>query len=160
MPAPLAGFAIGGLQRFGAHRTRRREQKALAETHIVVEQIDHRAFVLDPLGDQIDAETAEQIGKVGRMNVGRGGTRTVEQQRRRHLDEAEAALVQFARIDAQIGEIVHGEAEAALGERGQALVLDRPHGADRALGELEHQRRRDRAVGLDEFEQVRQIRNR
>ena len=52
---------------------------------------------LDAFGDQIDAEAAEQIGEIGRMDVGRGGADPIEQQRRRRLDEAEAALVQFAR---------------------------------------------------------------
>ena len=45
------------------------EQEALAEAHVVVEQIDHRALALDPLGDQVDAEAAEQVGKVRRVNV-------------------------------------------------------------------------------------------
>ena len=31
------------------------------EPHVVIEQIDHRAFALDPLGNQVDAEAAEQI---------------------------------------------------------------------------------------------------
>ena len=92
------------------------------------------------------------------MDIGRGAADPVEQQRGRRLDEAETALGHFAWLDAKIGEIVHGEAKSPLGQRRQALVLDRPHGADRALGELEHQRRRDRAVGLDEFEQLREDR--
>ena len=58
-------------KRFGAHRPRRREQEALAEADIVIEQIDHHRFGLDPFGDQADAEAAEQIGQIGGMNVGR-----------------------------------------------------------------------------------------
>ncbi len=54
----------------GPQRPRRRKQESLAEPHVVVEQIDHRAFALDPLGDQVDAEAAEQVGKVGRVDVG------------------------------------------------------------------------------------------
>ena len=92
------------------------------------------------------------------MDIGRGAADPVEQQGRRRLDEAEAALVQFARLEAKIGEIVDGEAKSALGERRQALVLDRSHGAHRALGELEDQQGRDRAVGLGEFEQLREAR--
>ena len=89
------------------------------------------------------------------MSVEAAPTR-LSKQRRRRLDEAEAALVELARLDAQVGEIIHGEAEAAFGERGQALVLDRPHGAHRFLGEFEHQRRRDGAVGLGEFQKPRE----
>src|SRR5580700_7664680 len=58
--------AGGALQRFGAHRARWREQKALAEAHVVIEEIDHRAFSLDVLGDEIDAEAAEEVGEIGR----------------------------------------------------------------------------------------------
>ena len=73
---------IAALQGLGAHRARRREQDALAEAHIVVEQIDDRAFVFDTVGDQIDAEAAEQIGEIGRMNVGRDQADAIEQQGR------------------------------------------------------------------------------
>ena len=37
----LAGVAGEPLQRFRAHRARRREQEALPEAHIVIEKIDH-----------------------------------------------------------------------------------------------------------------------
>src|SRR5277367_3300568 len=42
------------LQRLGTHRARRREQHALAEADIKVEQIDNGAFAFDMVGDQID----------------------------------------------------------------------------------------------------------
>ena len=42
-----------------------------------------------------------------------------------------------------------------FGNRRKGFVLHRAHIADRVLSELEHQRRRERAVGLDEFEQLR-----
>jgi len=71
--------ADAALQRFGAHRTRRREQKALAEADVVVEQIDHRTFVLDTLGNEIDAVAAEQIGEVGGVDVVRNHADPVEQ---------------------------------------------------------------------------------
>ena len=64
-PRPACG-AAPALQRLGAHRPRRREQEALAEAHVVVEQIDHRALALDALGDQVDAGARQQIGEVGR----------------------------------------------------------------------------------------------
>ena len=65
----VGGFAGSG-GALGPQRPRLREQEALAETHVVVEQVDHRALALDPLGDQIDAEAAEQVGQVGGVNVG------------------------------------------------------------------------------------------
>jgi hypothetical protein len=58
-------------------------------------------------------------------------------------------------FDPKIGEIVHGKSKSALGQRGKAFVLDRAHVADRVLGELEHQRWCERAVGLDKLEQLR-----
>ena len=36
-----SALAAGSLQRLGAHRPRWREQKALAETHVVIQKIDH-----------------------------------------------------------------------------------------------------------------------
>ena len=51
-------------------RPRRREQKALAEADVIIEQVDHRALALDLLGDQVDAEAAEQVGEVGGMDIG------------------------------------------------------------------------------------------
>ena len=54
----------------GPQRPGRGKQKSLAEPHVVVEQIDHGALAFDPFGDQVDAEAAEQIGKVGGMDVG------------------------------------------------------------------------------------------
>ena len=138
------------LQHLGAHRARRREQEALAEAHVVVEQVDHGALALDPLGDQVDAEAAEQVGEIRRMDVALRRRGAVEQQRGRHLDEAEAALGELARLHAQVGHVVHREAEAEIGERGDAGLLDRPHLAHRALGELEHQIGREHAVRLEE----------
>ena len=68
------GSAVPTWQRLGAHRPRRREQEALAEAHIVIEQIDHRALALDPLGDQVDAGARQQIGEIRRVDVAmRGG---------------------------------------------------------------------------------------
>ena len=86
-----------------------------------------------------------------------GGAGAVEQQRGRHLDEAEAAVGEFARLDPQVGDVVEREAEAALGERREAL--DARSGPCRAIGalrEFEHQRRRDRAVGVEEIEELRE----
>ena len=91
-----------------------REQESLAETHVVIEQVDHRAFAFDPLGDQVDAEAAEQIRQVGGLDVGRRRLFLIEQQRGRNLDVADAAIGQFARVDPQIGDVVDREAEAAL----------------------------------------------
>src|ERR1700751_1439323 len=47
------------LQGFGAHRPWRREQEALSELHVVIEQVDHRAFAFDPFGNEVDAEAGE-----------------------------------------------------------------------------------------------------
>jgi len=55
------------------------------------------------------------------------------------LTKRKPALIQFAGVDAQIGETVDRETETALGQGGEALMFDRPHGAHRALGEFEHQ---------------------
>ena len=110
-------------------------------------------FAFDLLGDQVDAEAAQQIGQIGGMDVG-GGIVRVEQQVARHLDEAEAARRKLARLDPQVLQVVEREPEAAVGQRGEPLVLDRAGGAQRALREFEHERRRDRAVGIEEIEQL------
>jgi hypothetical protein len=52
---------------------------------------------------------------------------------------AKAARGQFARLDPQVDEVIHGKTEAPLGQRREAFMLHRPHAADRILGELEHQ---------------------
>ena len=70
-------------QRLRPHRARLREQEALAEANVVFEQIDHLRLALDPLGDQADAEPAEQVGQVGGMDVGAGRAGFVQQERRR-----------------------------------------------------------------------------
>src|SRR6516165_7063505 len=91
----------------GAHRTRRGEQEALAEADIIVEQVDHRAFALDTLGNQVDAEAAEQIGEGSGMNVRGRALFRIEQERRRYLYVADAAIGQFPRLDPQIRDMVH-----------------------------------------------------
>ena len=58
----------------GPQRPGWRKQEPLTEPHVKVEQVDHRAFALDPFGDQVDAEAAEQIRQVGRVDVGGGGS--------------------------------------------------------------------------------------
>ena len=114
------------------HRARRREQEALAEAHVVFEQIDDLRLGLDPLGDQADAEAAEQVGEVGGMDVGARRAGLAEQQRRRHLDVADAALAEVARLDAQVGDLVDAEPEAELAQRREAFRFERPHGAQHA----------------------------
>ena len=80
----------------------------------------------------------------------------IEQQRGRNLDEAHAAIGQFARLDPQIGDVVDREAVAARCQRRQMLALDRPQIAERALLEFEHEGRRQRAVGFEEVEALRE----
>ena len=56
----------------------------------------------------------------------RRGLLLIEQQRGRHLDEADAAIGEFARFDPQVGDVVDREAEAALRQRREMLALQRP----------------------------------
>ncbi len=120
-------------------RPRRRKQKSLSEPHVIVEQIDHGALALDPFGDQVDAEAAEQIRKVGGVNVGGRGLPLIEQQGRGHLDEADAAVGQFAWLDPQIGDVIDREAIAALRQSRQMFGLGRAEMAKRRLLEFEHE---------------------
>ena len=69
----------------------------------------------------------------------------------RKRNERSAKLV---RLHVQIGDVIHGEAEAALGERRQAFVLDRAESAIGLLRELEHQRGCERAIGIHEIEEL------
>src|SRR5579885_787557 len=70
---------LSALQGFGAYRSRRREQEALPEAHIVVQQIEHHAFALDTLRDQVDAGTGQKVGEILRPNVELRADRLVEQ---------------------------------------------------------------------------------
>ena len=78
-----------------------------------------------------------------------------QQQRRRHLDVADAALAEIARLHAQIGHLVHAEPEAELAQRREAFGFQRPHGAQRALPHFQHERRGERAVGVHELQDFR-----
>src|SRR6185437_9447569 len=89
------------------------------------------------------------------MDVRSRGLPLVEQQRRRQLDVADAPVGQFARLDPQIGDVVDREAEAALGEGGQMFDLDRPELAEGRLLEFEHERWRQRPIGVEEVEALR-----
>jgi len=54
---------------FGPYRSRWREEEALSEADVVVEQIDHRRFGLYPLSNQVDAGTRQEIGEIFRINI-------------------------------------------------------------------------------------------
>src|SRR5262249_49949972 len=123
-PRELAAFG-DALQRFRAHRPRRREQEALPEADVVIQEIDDGALALDLLGEEVDAEAAEQVGEVGGMDVAGDAAEPVEQEIGLDLDEAEAAGRKLARLEAQVGHVVERETEAALGQRRKALVLNR-----------------------------------
>jgi EAL domain-containing protein (putative c-di-GMP-specific phosphodiesterase class I) len=124
------------LQRFGAHRTRRREQEALPEADIIFEQVNHHIFVFDALGDEVDAGTRQQIREIFRMDVALRGRCFVEQELRRHFEETEPAVRQFLRLHAQIGHVVHREAEAALAG---ALTFEFTQEAYRSFGPMENE---------------------
>src|SRR5207302_1144748 len=119
------------LQGLGAYRPRRREQESLAEFHVEIEQIDHRALAFDLLGDEADAETAEQVGEVARVDI--GGSAPVEDEACRQLEETKAAARQLARLKPQVRDIVHREAITKLVEGREALALDRTGAAQAAL---------------------------
>src|SRR6478736_2552970 len=74
---------------FGTHRSRWREEEALSEADVVVEQIDHRRFGLYPLSNQVDTGTRQEISEIFRINVAVCGGNLVEEQFGRHLQEAE-----------------------------------------------------------------------
>ena len=123
----------------GPQRPGRRKQETLTEPHVVIEQIDDGALAFDPFGDQVDAEPAEQIRKVRGVNVRFRGLPRVEQQRGGHLDEADAAVGQFARLDPQVGDVIDGETVAALRQRREMFGLRRAEIAERRLLELDHE---------------------
>ena len=64
-------------------------------------------------------------GQVGGMNIGGAGAVTIEQKGGRHLDEAEAAIGEVARLDLEIAHMVHGEAETPGHQGGEAFALER-----------------------------------
>ena len=133
-------------------RPGRCKQESLSEPDVEIQQVDHRAFALDPLRDQVDAVAAEQVGKVGRMDIRRCAAALVEQQCGRHLDVADAAVGEVARLDPQVGDMVDREPETALRQRRQMFGLDRTEIAECRLLEFEHERRGQRAIGFEEVE--------
>ena len=143
-----------GLQCFGAHRSRRQEQRTLRIMNVVIDELNNALVVLDPVNDQIDIETAERIRELGGSGAGGEGASAVEQQISFQLDVTEAAGGQLARLKTQRRHLVHGEAEAALEQCRQPFGFTRLHGAYRALRELKHERRGNRAVGSQELEQL------
>ena len=80
----------------------------------------------------------------------------IEQQRRRHLDEADAAVGQFARLDPQVGDMIDREAVAALRQGREMFGLGRAQLAERRLLEFEHERGRQRAIGFEEIQALRE----
>ena len=88
------------------------------------------------------------------MDIGLRITRDVEQQLGRHFEETERAAGQFLRLHAQVGDMVHGEAEAPFGQRRQAFMFERSEIAISGLREFEHQRVAERAIGFHEIEQL------
>src|SRR5271166_4245964 len=104
-----------GLQRLPAHRTRRREQGTLSKADVVIEKIDDAPLMLDPVDDQIDAETAEQIGEAGGMDIGGSGPNRLEQHICMHLDVLEAALGKLAGLEVQARDVIHRKSKAVLG---------------------------------------------
>src|SRR5690606_34293096 len=108
-------------ENFGADGARMGEQKALSETNVDFQQIDDDGFAFDPVGDELDAVAAHQVGQIGRMNMSGRRDLLAQHQLRRNLDEAHAALREAARIDAKILDPVERKTKAALGERREAV---------------------------------------
>src|SRR5271165_986520 len=144
-----------GLQRLAAHRTRRREQGTLSIADIVIEKIDDASLMLDPVGDQIDTETAEQIREAAGMDIGGIGPNRLEQHICMYLDVPEAALGKLARLEVQARDVIHRKSKAVLRQCRQAFVLEGAHVAYGAMGELKQERGRDSPIGCHEVEQPR-----
>ena len=94
--------------------------------------------------------------KIGGVNVGSRALPLIEQQRGRHLDEADAAVGEFPRLDPQIGDVIDREAEAALRQRREMFGLGGPKIAERRLLEFEHEGGRQRPVGFEKIQALRE----
>ena len=81
----------------------------------------------------------------------------IEQQCRRHLDEPDATVGEVARLDPQVGDVIDREAVPALRQRGEILDFGRAEVTERRLLEFEHEGRRQRPIGLEEVEALREI---
>ena len=99
------------------------------------------ALALDLLGDQVDAEAAEQVGEIGRMDIGVAAPARLSRRLAGTLTKRKPRVASSRGSSRRSCTIVEREAEAALGERGQAFVLDRAGAAHEALREFEHDRR-------------------
>src|SRR5262249_47164911 len=121
------------------HRARWREKESLPKSNIVVEQIDNRRLCFYPLGDQIDARTCHQAREVLGIDVALIEAGLIQQEPSRNLEKTERAVGEFIRLHVQIGDMIHGKAEAAFGKRRQTLVFDGTEVAIGLLREFEHQ---------------------
>src|SRR5580704_6749226 len=92
------------------------------------------------------------------MYVGVWGQFLIEQQRRRYLDVADAAVGKLPRLDSQIGDVIDREAVTALRQCREMLGLGRAELAERRLLELEHQRGGERAIGFEKIQALRERR--
>src|SRR5262245_26546069 len=127
------------LQRFRPYRPGWREKESLSETYVIVEKVDDCRLSFDLFGDEIDARTREQIGKVLGIDIGVRGGSLVKEQSCRHFQETKRPVCQFIGFDVQVGDMIHRKTEAALGQGCKALMFDRSEAAICRLREFEHQ---------------------
>ena len=91
------------------------------------------------------------------MDVRGRGLPGIEQQRRRHLDEAHAAIGKVARLEAQVGDVVDRETVAALRQRREMLGFGRAEAAQRACLNSSTRDGASARFGLEEIEALREI---
>src|SRR5215510_881211 len=139
----LAKIRLSGLtrtlQRFRPYRSGWREKEPLSETDVIVEKVDDCRLSFDPFGDEIDAGTREQVGKILGVDIAVRGHSLVKEQSCRHFQETKRAVCQLIGFHVQVGDMIHRKTEAALGQGCKALMFDRSEAAICRLREFEHQ---------------------
>src|SRR6185437_14503933 len=98
----LGDNVAAALQNVGPKWPRSGKEKALAEAHVVVEEVDDERLVLDPVGDKVDAKAGEEIREIRGMHVASALVAALQEKISRDLDEADAALGERARIDFEV----------------------------------------------------------
>src|SRR4029450_13127913 len=129
----------GALKCFRPYWSGWREKETLSETNVIFEKVDDCRLSFDPFGDEIDAGTREQVGKILGVDIGVRSSSLVKEQSCRHFQEPKRPFCQLTGFHVQVGDMIHRKTEAALGQGCKALMFERSEAATCRLGEFEHQ---------------------
>jgi len=110
------------------------EDVALRKLDAIVEELRHRALVLDLLHDQLEIEAFEIALQVGGGEACASLLHAAQEGLGLDFDEAEVAVAEPHEIDVEVGDMVEAEAVAERAERIERAELGRPKAKYRGAG--------------------------